>query len=240
MLAAAIPILEAAASGPDARAQTEAFARAAAPLGVTYVQSRVYRRPAGAFDAEAHWKAGGVLGRVAPGPWEGTAAFHHVCFECNPLVAPVRQRRTRWRFSDYAPREAPPSPDYWDALGEAGIAEGLGVAAHGAAGAIALLHIGVAEAAPDAPTCEILYTAGQIFAEQLLVAHAPPAPPVHLSPREREALRFVADGKTDWEISVILGCSQSTVATHLDRARAKLGAVSRAQAVARLAALGEL
>ncbi|WP_448586276.1 helix-turn-helix transcriptional regulator [Thermaurantiacus sp.] len=181
-----------------------------------------------------------MLGRVAPAPWEGTAAFNHVCFECNPLLEPVRQRCTRWRFSDYAPHDRPPSPHHSDALGEAGIAEWLGVAAHGAGGAIASLHIGVAEQSPEAPILEMLLTAGQLFAERLPAAHAPPGSPVRLSPRERGVLRFVADGKTDWEISVILGCSESTVATHLDRARAKLGAVSRAQAVARLAGLGEL
>lgn len=240
MLQGAITILEAALAEPDPQAATAAFARAAWPLGVTYVQTRVYRRPAGAFDSHDHWKAGGVLGRVAPGPWEGTAAFHHVCFECNPLLAPVRQKRTRWRFSDYAPRHRPPSPHYWDALGEAGIAEALACAAHGADGSIASLHIGLGEPEPDAITQDILFIAGQSLAERLLVTHAPPPRAVRLAPRERDVMRFVADGKTDWEISVILGCSEKTVATHVDRARAKLDAVNRAQAVARMAALGEL
>src|ERR1700737_2334161 len=55
-----------------------------------------------------------------------------------------------------------------------------------------------------------------------------------LSARELECLRWVAAGKTDWEISVILSISAATVRFHLDRARAKLGARTRAQAVARL------
>ncbi len=59
---------------------------------------------------------------------------------------------------------------------------------------------------------------------------------VHLTSREREALTWVAEGKSDWEIAVILGLSETTVRFHVDNARKKLGAVNRAQAVARLVA----
>jgi len=45
---------------------------------------------------------------------------------------------------------------------------------------------------------------------------------------------LVAEGKTDWEISVILGIAEATVRSHVDNARRKLGAINRAQAVARL------
>jgi LuxR family quorum sensing-dependent transcriptional regulator len=55
-----------------------------------------------------------------------------------------------------------------------------------------------------------------------------------LTPREHDSLALVADGKTDWEISVILGVSEATARFHVDNARRKLGAVTRAQAVARL------
>ena len=48
------------------------------------------------------------------------------------------------------------------------------------------------------------------------------------------AAALVADGKTDWEISVILGVSEATARFHVDNGRRKLGAVTRAQAVARL------
>ena len=57
-----------------------------------------------------------------------------------------------------------------------------------------------------------------------------PAP--RLTPREIECLKWVADGKTDWEISVILKVSEHTADKHLANALRKLGARSRAQAVA--------
>ncbi len=57
---------------------------------------------------------------------------------------------------------------------------------------------------------------------------------VRLTGRERDALTWVAAGKSDWEIAAILGLSQTTVRFHVDNARKKLGAVNRAQAVALL------
>jgi DNA-binding CsgD family transcriptional regulator len=61
-----------------------------------------------------------------------------------------------------------------------------------------------------------------------------------LTDRERDCLAFVADGRTDWEISELMGISESTTRVHLNHARRKLGAVNRAQAVARFAARGML
>jgi DNA-binding CsgD family transcriptional regulator len=54
-----------------------------------------------------------------------------------------------------------------------------------------------------------------------------------LTERERECLEWVAAGKTDWEIGRILSISANTVKFHVSGARDKLGARSRAQAVAR-------
>lgn len=61
-----------------------------------------------------------------------------------------------------------------------------------------------------------------------------------LSPREIECLSWVAHGKTDYEISIILGCSHAGVRYHVTRACEKLGAVNRAQSVFRASQLGFL
>ena len=53
-----------------------------------------------------------------------------------------------------------------------------------------------------------------------------------LTSREFDCLAWAAEGKTDWEISVILGISKSTVVKHLLSARDKLGAVNKAHAIA--------
>ena len=61
-----------------------------------------------------------------------------------------------------------------------------------------------------------------------------PDPEPRLTRRERDSIALVAEGKTDWELAVILGVSEATARFHVDNARRKLGAVNRAQAVARL------
>jgi LuxR family quorum-sensing system transcriptional regulator SolR len=63
---------------------------------------------------------------------------------------------------------------------------------------------------------------------------------VTLSSREREVLRWTADGKTAWETSQILGISESTVTFHMKNAMAKLNCQTKVQAVARAIALGLL
>jgi LuxR family quorum sensing-dependent transcriptional regulator len=59
-----------------------------------------------------------------------------------------------------------------------------------------------------------------------------------LTPREREILRWAADGKTSWEVSVILNISERTVKFHLNQASHKLNAVNRTAAVAKALARG--
>jgi len=53
-----------------------------------------------------------------------------------------------------------------------------------------------------------------------------------LTRREVECLKWAAEGKSEWEIGVILHVSEHTADKHLANAHRKLGAASRAQAVA--------
>ncbi|MFO1237321.1 MAG: helix-turn-helix transcriptional regulator [Alphaproteobacteria bacterium] len=59
-----------------------------------------------------------------------------------------------------------------------------------------------------------------------------------LTQREREAMSLVAMGRTDEQIAAALGLAASTVRHHVDNARDKLGAASRAEAAALLAVSG--
>jgi len=52
-----------------------------------------------------------------------------------------------------------------------------------------------------------------------------------LTPRERDVLRWAAKGKTAWEIASILAIGETTVVYHIENAKKKLGASSRAEAV---------
>jgi LuxR family transcriptional regulator, quorum-sensing system regulator BjaR1 len=52
-----------------------------------------------------------------------------------------------------------------------------------------------------------------------------------LTTRERECLQWVARGKTDFEIGIILGISARTARFHIENSKRKLGVASRVQAV---------
>jgi DNA-binding NarL/FixJ family response regulator len=56
------------------------------------------------------------------------------------------------------------------------------------------------------------------------------ADPYHLSPREREVLAFVAQGRTNREIGDVLFISEKTVCVHVTHLLNKLGVSSRVEA----------
>lgn len=59
-----------------------------------------------------------------------------------------------------------------------------------------------------------------------------------LTIRERDCLIYVAEGLSDREIGEKLGISHTTTHAHVENGKRKLGARTRAQAVARLFLLG--
>jgi non-specific serine/threonine protein kinase len=100
-------------------------------------------------------------------------------------------------------------------------------AAAWAAGRALPLEAAVAEA--DAVLAEEEAAAPEASAEPAVdaVAHK-----TGLTPREREVLRLIADGRSDKEVAALLAISPRTVARHLENIRAKLGVDSRAAAAA--------
>ncbi|MEU0599246.1 response regulator transcription factor [Streptomyces sp. NPDC006393] len=61
-----------------------------------------------------------------------------------------------------------------------------------------------------------------------LAGRSIPAPPPHLTGRERQILHLVAGGATDREIATQLNITENTVHTHLERLRRKSGSRRRA------------
>jgi len=59
-----------------------------------------------------------------------------------------------------------------------------------------------------------------------------------LSSREKEVLNWLKQGKSSWDMSVILGISKRTVDFHVYNIIEKLGATNRTQAVAVATRLG--
>jgi LuxR family quorum-sensing system transcriptional regulator CciR len=77
--------------------------------------------------------------------------------------------------------------------------------------------------------CAELVGAHALHAARRLRPSGKARPRPRLSRREVECLRLVAMGKSDWEISVILGLSAETARQYVKRARAAYDAVSRTQ-----------
>ncbi|MGV2124468.1 helix-turn-helix transcriptional regulator [Agrobacterium vitis] len=74
--------------------------------------------------------------------------------------------------------------------------------------------------------------ASLVFARALELYGANQKQTTRLTPREREVIGWIANGKTDWEISVIFGVSEKAVTKHVGNIMMKLGAVSRSHAIA--------
>jgi LuxR family quorum sensing-dependent transcriptional regulator len=240
MLLATLNQIESALDAESPGAVSGRFFDMLSGLGATYLQTRVYRRPTAPLTSATHWAAGGVVARFSPDRWVGSTAFNYVCFENNPLLGAIRESRTRYRFSDFAPIGDRAYGTYWDAMSEAGIGDAICATSYGPDRAIASLHLGFARSDFDPKEARTIHAAGLLLTERLMEFLVPTGDLPALTARERDCLAFVADGRTDWEISTLLGISESTTRFHLNNARRKLGAVNRAQAVARLAIRGML
>lgn len=75
---------------------------------------------------------------------------------------------------------------------------------------------------------------------RLLIPKLTPETQIALTAREKEVLRWTAEGKTAYEISQILSVSERTVNFHITNVITKLGASNKTQAAVKAAALGML
>lgn len=138
------------------------------------------------------------------------------------------------------------APDMWEDCGAHGLR--IGWAKPGRCkGMVGMLSVS-READPLSPL-EIAAHAGDLarMNDMLLAAeshrqmhaHLPEAQAV-LTRREKEVLRWTADGKTAYEIGRILSLSAATINFHLNKAVAKLDSVNKTQAVVKAVILGLL
>lgn len=123
---------------------------------------------------------------------------------------------------------------------------GLSVPINGVGGEYALMSL-VANGTPDEAhqtiqehrhTIHLLTMYYHNHASSMLVGEAIKRFSPTLTKREKEALTWVANGKTTWETSEILSIAETTVLTHIENAKRKLNAPSRTQAVVKAIYLG--
>ncbi|HVZ98771.1 MAG TPA: autoinducer binding domain-containing protein [Caulobacterales bacterium] len=111
---------------------------------------------------------------------------------------------------------------------------GLAVPTYDAAGFAGAVGMFFAEP-QDAERMRALKLIGHFAMERAKELHglfAHDGAPCPLTAQQREILAYSAQGKSDWDMGELTGLSHKTVNHHFERAKAKLGVRTRAQAVA--------
>jgi DNA-binding CsgD family transcriptional regulator len=137
------------------------------------------------------------------------------------------------------------SADFWKEAWDFGLKGGLSFAVHELPAVTGIFSL-ARDKTLDLPPAEFAALVGraQIFAS--LLHHAVtridlpqllPAQTVLLTAREKECLKWAAEGKTAWEIGRILSISERTAVFHLNNMVKKLGASNRTQSIVRAVAL---
>jgi DNA-binding CsgD family transcriptional regulator len=176
-------------------------------------------------------------GRRWDGSWPADVYRHYASldlFRIDPTVTRINESPAPFRWSETHARATPQQRRVLHELADVGGRDGLAVPIHGPGGAIAGVSIGTDKYDLSRQDEVALHMASFYLHGRLTAirAQAPARPARVLTPRERECLEWVAGGKTDWEISQILGISEQTVHGYVQNAMTKLGARTRAQAVA--------
>jgi DNA-binding CsgD family transcriptional regulator len=138
--------------------------------------------------------------------------------------------------------------EFWDEAQACGLRSGLSFAVHEQPGVTGIFSLSRdKELDLHAQDLAALVGRAQVFASLLHRAvtriNFPillPRANVLLTGRERECLKWTADGKTAWEVSQILGISERTAVYHINNAIQKLGTSNKTQAVVSALALNLL
>jgi LuxR family quorum sensing-dependent transcriptional regulator len=153
-------------------------------------------------------------------------------FPTDPIVERTRQQQLPFRWSDMRAFAEAKGSRVLDEARCFGLSDGLSSSMRLGNGAVAAVTLGTPRYDLSAKDEALLHLASVYCETKLSHLMHRPASDVVLSERERECLIWVASGKTDWDISEILGISQQTVHKHVSNALRKLNAGTRAQAVA--------
>ena len=162
---------------------------------------------------------------------------------CDFGVAEARRRISpfTWLEAKAARRLSSAERELWDATAAFGWSDGFSVPIHGPSGYFGLVTMGgPARVLPQETRRHLHMLALAVHDRARALTGLDPAagPQSPLTARELECLRWVGAGHTDMEIAGVMHISAATVKTHVDGARHKLSARTRAQAVARMVMCG--
>lgn len=218
-----IDLIDASAAARSPAAIGRAFFEALQRYGAKAIYARAYRPHDAAHET--------VLSRISPPGWESFYAEKRFA-EVNYLEREVRRRAAPFRWSEIRLVSAA-EQDLAQALVDNGFPDGLAIPRHGPGGTVGVTSLAFERLEEVSPAERAAIELAAIATYGRMDRPAPNTPlPVALSPRERDCLGFIASGYSDTEIADLLGIGTTTVVTYVKSARGKLGAKTRAQAVA--------
>ena len=149
---------------------------------------------------------------------------HQALNQCNPV---------KWR-KIFISAKGKKEREYINKLREQGIKDGINFPIHGPNGPVAILCF-AAENTIDIKSGDedflslVAILAMQRIKQYLAKKYVIKPKSATLTDRETECLSWVLDGKTNWEIGVLMGVSARTVQFHISNCQAKLNATNRVQ-----------
>jgi DNA-binding CsgD family transcriptional regulator len=168
----------------------------------------------------------------------------HGYFKVDPLVRHAENSTLPAIWSDTTFHNGA-SAEFWEEARAVGLRAGLSFAVHEQPGVTGIFSL-ARDQALDMQGIELAALVGRAQMFACLVHHAVvridlpkllPAQGVSLTARERECLKWAADGKTSWEIGQILSIAERTVVFHVNNVIQKLEAANKTQAIVRAVAL---
>jgi len=162
--------------------------------------------------------------------------------QSNFVTRGARQQASAFLWSSVNagdPRHARSDREMWGVLADFGLSDGIAIPSHGP-GYLGVISLSWWRFEHGDDFRRALILAGHYVHERMRELSPPLLEPIMLTPRERDCLAFVAQGKSDWDISQILGIAESTVHVHVEKAKKRLGVKTRMQAVAKLVRTGAI
>jgi len=149
----------------------------------------------------------------------------------------------RWGIDFRSKSTSMAEQQFFEEAAQFGIRIGFTVPIHDGHGPVAALTFAANERRPKFEKCidshdRVLQLIAMYFHAHVRhkLANERGVDGIRLSPREFECLKWASQGKSAWEIGLILGISRNTVADYLENAKQKLGVRTVVQAATRLAA----
>ncbi len=220
----AVDLIESASAAGSAAEVGRSLYQALRPLGVRALFSRSHST-AGAGNEY-------VYARISPAGWEAIYDEKRL-YGADFLSRVIRKRSAPFRWSDIefvteAEREIN------EIVRDFNIDDGIAVPVHGPGGYVGVTSIAFEQLAEISPAERAAIAAATLVLHLQMMELSPERgrQGPSLSRRERDCMAFVAEGKSDWEISELLGVAETTVLSHVQNAKRKLGAKTRSHAVA--------